>query len=107
VNAEGGDRLLPVLTASSRPRASPKPPLEYVPAGVLFDGVTGIVVASPPLGCAVSDSHFVVAHFHYVLGVTVMVSMFAGFYFWWPKMTGKMLKIPARQGPVLADVRRL
>ena len=40
---------------------------------------------------AVGDSYFVVAHFHYVLAGTVLFEMFAGFYFWWPKMTGKML----------------
>src|SRR5690606_11365453 len=34
---------------------------------------------------------FVVAHFHYVLFGTVVFAMFAGFYFWWPKFTGKML----------------
>ena len=57
----------------------------------LFGGVTGIILASPPLDFAVSDSYFVVAHFHYVLAGTVLFEMFAGFYFWWPKMTGKML----------------
>jgi cytochrome c oxidase subunit 1 len=57
----------------------------------LFGGLTGIILASPPMDFAVSDSYFVVAHFHYVLVGTVMFSMFAGFYFWWPKMTGKML----------------
>ncbi|MGH2929250.1 MAG: cbb3-type cytochrome c oxidase subunit I, partial [Solirubrobacteraceae bacterium] len=39
----------------------------------------------------VSDSYFLVAHFHYVLFGTVVFTMFGGFYFWWPKMTGKML----------------
>ena len=57
----------------------------------LFGGLTGIILASPPLDFAVSDSYFVVAHFHYVLVGTVLFAMFAGFYFWWPKMTGKML----------------
>ncbi|MCW2892055.1 MAG: Cytochrome-c oxidase [Actinomycetia bacterium] len=57
----------------------------------LFGGITGIILASPPLDFAVSDTYFVVAHFHYVLAGTVMFAMFAGFYFWWPKMTGKML----------------
>ena len=57
----------------------------------LFGGITGVLLASPPLDFAVSDSYFVVAHFHYVLAGTVLFAMFAGFYFWWPKMTGKML----------------
>ncbi len=57
----------------------------------LFGGLTGIILASPPLDFHVSDSYFVVAHFHYVVFGTVVFAMFAGFYFWWPKMTGKML----------------
>jgi cytochrome c oxidase subunit 1 len=57
----------------------------------LFGGITGIILASPPLDFAVSASYFVVAHFHYVLFGTVVFAMFAGFYFWCPKMTGRML----------------
>ncbi|HNM96688.1 MAG TPA: cytochrome c oxidase subunit I [Marmoricola sp.] len=57
----------------------------------LFGGLTGVILASPPLDFHVSDSYFVVAHFHYVIFGTVVFAMFAGFYFWWPKMTGKML----------------
>ncbi len=57
----------------------------------LFGGLTGIILAAPPLDFAVSDTYFVVAHFHYVVFGTVVFAMFAGFYFWWPKMTGKML----------------
>jgi cytochrome c oxidase subunit 1 len=57
----------------------------------LFGGITGVILASPPMNFAVSDSYFVVAHFHYVLAGTVLFAMFAGFYFWWPKMTGTML----------------
>jgi cytochrome c oxidase subunit 1 len=57
----------------------------------LFGGLTGIILAVPPLDFHVSDSYFVVAHFHYVVFGTVVFAMFAGFYFWWPKMTGKML----------------
>jgi cytochrome c oxidase subunit 1 len=57
----------------------------------LLGGITGIILASPPLDFAVSASYFVVAHFHYVLFGTVVFTMFAGFYFWWPKFTGRML----------------
>ena len=57
----------------------------------VFGGLTGVILASPPLDFAVSDSYFVVAHFHYVVFGTVVFAMFAGFYFWWPKWTGKML----------------
>jgi cytochrome c oxidase subunit I len=57
----------------------------------LFGGLTGVILASPPLDFQVTDSYFVVAHFHYVLFGTVVFSMFAGFYFWWPKFTGKKL----------------
>jgi cytochrome c oxidase subunit 1 len=57
----------------------------------LFGGLTGVILASPPLDFHVSDSYFVVAHFHYVVFGTVVFAMFAGFYFWWPKFTGKML----------------
>jgi cytochrome c oxidase subunit 1 len=57
----------------------------------LFGGLTGVILASPPLDFHVSDSYFVVAHFHYVVFGTVVFAMFGGFYFWWPKLTGRML----------------
>ncbi|GAA5068175.1 cytochrome c oxidase subunit 1 [Thermocatellispora tengchongensis] len=60
----------------------------------LLGGLTGIILASPPLDFHVTDTYFVVAHFHYVVFGTVVFAMFAGFYFWWPKMTGKMLNEP-------------
>lgn len=56
-----------------------------------FGGLTGVILASPPLDFHLSDSYFVVAHFHYVVFGTVVFAMFAGFYFWWPKWTGRML----------------
>ncbi len=57
----------------------------------LFGGLTGIILSSPALDFQLSDSYFVVAHFHYVVFGTVVFAMFAGFYFWWPKFTGRML----------------
>ncbi|AYF78757.1 cytochrome c oxidase subunit I [Nocardia yunnanensis] len=57
----------------------------------LFGGLTGVILASPPLDFHVSDSYFVVAHFHYVLFGTIAFATYAGIYFWFPKMTGRML----------------
>ncbi|MFC7430486.1 MULTISPECIES: cytochrome c oxidase subunit I [unclassified Agrococcus] len=57
----------------------------------VFGGLTGVILASPPLDFHLSDGYFVVAHFHYVVFGTVVFAMFAGFYFWWPKWTGTML----------------
>jgi cytochrome c oxidase subunit 1 len=77
-----------------RGQLSFEPPMLYTIGFLivfLFGGITGVILASPPLDFAVSDSYFVVAHFHYVLAGTVLFEMFAGLYFWWPKMTGKML----------------
>ncbi|MFC5138819.1 cbb3-type cytochrome c oxidase subunit I, partial [Actinomycetospora rhizophila] len=48
----------------------------------LFGGLTGVLLASPPLDFHVSDSYFVVAHFHYVLFGTIVFATYAGIYFW-------------------------
>ena len=57
----------------------------------IFGGLTGVILSSPVLDFSLSDSYFVVAHFHYVVFGTVVFAMFAGIFFWYPKMTGKML----------------
>jgi cytochrome c oxidase subunit 1 len=57
----------------------------------LLGGLSGVLLASPPLDFHVTDSYFVVAHFHYVLFGTIVFSTFAGVYFWFPKMTGRLL----------------
>jgi cytochrome c oxidase subunit 1 len=57
----------------------------------LLGGLTGVILASPTLDFQLSDTYFVVAHFHYVVFGTVVFAMFAGFYYWWPKWTGRML----------------
>jgi cytochrome c oxidase subunit 1 len=57
----------------------------------LFGGLTGVVLASPPLDFHVSDTYFVVAHFHYVLFGTIVFAAYSGIYFWFPKFTGRYL----------------
>ncbi|WP_256480059.1 cytochrome c oxidase subunit I [Klenkia sp. PcliD-1-E] len=57
----------------------------------LLGGLTGVLLASPPLDWHVSDSYFVVAHFHYVVFGTVVFAAYAGIYFWFPKMCGRMM----------------
>ncbi len=73
----------------------------------LFGGLTGVILASPPLDFHVTDSYFVVAHFHYVVFGTVVFAMFAGFYFWWPKFTGKMLDEERMEDAFLVALHRL
>ncbi|MEU4623970.1 cytochrome c oxidase subunit I [Actinoplanes sp. NPDC023801] len=57
----------------------------------LFGGLSGVLLAAPPIDFHVSDSYFVIAHFHYVLFGTIVFAVFAGIYFWFPKMFGRML----------------
>jgi cytochrome c oxidase subunit 1 len=54
-------------------------------------GLSGIMHASPPVDLQQTDSYFVVAHFHYVLFGGSIFGLFGGIYYWWPKITGKML----------------
>jgi cytochrome c oxidase subunit 1 len=57
----------------------------------LMGGVTGIILAAPPLDFFTHDTYFVVAHFHQVLFGTAVFAGFAGLYYWYPKMFGRML----------------
>src|SRR4029077_11717180 len=53
-------------------------------------GVTGVVLANAGVDYAMHNTYYVIAHFHYVLSLGAVFGMFAGFYYWFPKMCGRM-----------------
>ena len=54
-------------------------------------GLSGIMHSSAPVNLQQHDSYFVVGHFHYVVAGGVMMGLFAGLYYWFPKITGRMM----------------
>jgi cytochrome c oxidase subunit 1 len=57
----------------------------------LIAGLTGIMLSAAPLDWQLGNSYFVVAHFHFVLVGAIVFMLFSAFYYWFPKMTGRML----------------
>jgi cytochrome c oxidase subunit I len=57
----------------------------------LIAGLTGIMLSAAPFNWQLSGSYFVVAHFHYVLVGAIVFALFGAFYYWYPKVTGKMM----------------
>ncbi len=71
-----------------------KTPLYFVIGFLLIfvlGGLTGVMLASTALDSQLHDTYFVVAHFHYVLIGGAMFPLFAGIYYWFPKITGRMM----------------
>ena len=60
-------------------------------AQFLISGLTGIMLSVAPFNWQLHNSYFVVAHFHYVIVGAIIFAMFAGFYYWYPKATGRMM----------------
>jgi cytochrome c oxidase subunit 1 len=63
----------------------------------VIGGLSGVMVASAPLDLQLHDTYFVVAHFHYVLVGGAVFPLFGAFYYWFPKLTGRMLNEAAGQ----------
>src|SRR2546425_6630356 len=57
----------------------------------IIGGLVGVTHASPPTDLQQTDTYYIVAHLHYVLFGGTILGLFAGMYYWWPKMTGRML----------------
>ncbi|HTD70051.1 MAG TPA: cbb3-type cytochrome c oxidase subunit I, partial [Gemmatimonadales bacterium] len=57
----------------------------------IIGGLSGVSHASPPADLQQTDTYYVVAHIHYVLFGGTVLGLFAGIYYWWPKMTGRLL----------------
>jgi len=55
-----------------------------------FGGVTGVMLSNAGVDRALHDTYYVVAHFHYTMSVAALFTLFAGWYYWFPKMTGRM-----------------
>src|ERR1700692_1387789 len=70
-----------------------KSPMLFCPAFLfqfLIAGLTGIMLSAAPFNWQLSASYFVIAHFHYVIVGGILFAIFGAFYYWFPKMTGRM-----------------
>ncbi|MDX6410734.1 MAG: cytochrome c oxidase subunit [Gaiellaceae bacterium] len=78
-------------------RISLRTPMLFAVSFILLfviGGVSGIITASPPLDYHMHNSFFIVAHFHYTLFAGSLFGLFAGLYYWWPKVFGWLLGEP-------------
>ncbi len=73
----------------------------------LIGGITGIFLAVFPVDWQLNDTYFVVSHFHYTIIGGAVFPVFAAIYYWFPKMTGRLLNERSGQALVLADLHRL
>ena len=96
-----------MTVTTGRPRFDA--PLLFIGGFIVFfvlGGLTGIMFAAIPFDQALTDTYFVVAHFHFVIFGAAVFPLLGGLYYWFPKVTGRMYHEGWAQGVVLADVRR-
>jgi heme/copper-type cytochrome/quinol oxidase subunit 1 len=89
-----GIQIFSVLATLWLGRPIMKTPLLFIIGFVIIfvlGGVTGVMVALVPFDQQVHDTYFIVAHFHYVLVGGAVFPLLAGFYYWFPKITGRMM----------------
>ena len=72
----------------------------------LIGGISGVFLAMFPVDWQLNETYFVVAHIHFVLIGGAVFPIFAAIYYWFPKITGRMLSERPRQAELLADVLR-
>src|SRR5215470_4221881 len=60
----------------------------------IIGGLSGLFMAATPVDIAIHDTYFIVAHLHYVLFASSLFGIFAGIYYWFPKMFGRMMNEP-------------
>ncbi len=93
VTLPAGIQMFSWITTMLTGRLVPSVPMLWAMgfvAAFVVGGVTGVMFAVVAFDQQVTDSYFVVAHFHYVLFGGAVLPMLAGLFFWWPKMTGRM-----------------
>ena len=73
----------------------------------LIGGLTGLFLATLGLDIHLTDTYFVVAHFHYIMVGGAIMAFLGGLHFWWPKMTGRMYSEPLAKAVGDSRLRRV